>query len=244
MRPVQKVRKTNDTVNVSVTNLVPRRKIKCNGEAPCDLCIRGDANCTFDSSYTRGRSHVIPSSLNPQAGVTGSVVHHAPGTGRNATSTEPTATTWDYTAPSSRESPEPSSTDLQGHYVGPASGAAFLLRVQKRLHQVISFSSASTIFTFGDAPLHLPESDPSFCMMLPRHDAQRLIDRYFDFAMPTYRFLHRPTIQEWFNEFYDTMGVMRDVHSAPAKIALLFMVFAHARVYMPEDERPGPDDLR
>jgi hypothetical protein len=33
-------------------------------------------------------------------------------------------------------------------------------------------------------------------MMLPRLDAQRLIDRYFDFAMPTYRFLHRPTIQE------------------------------------------------
>lgn len=149
-----------------------------------------------------------------------------------------------YTEESSQNSPEPSQTDLQGHYIGPASGVSFLLRVQKRLHQAISFSHDSTIFTFGDAPLELPEFDPSFCMMLPREDAQRLVDRYFDFAMPTYRFLHRPTTQEWFNEFYDTLGVMRDPQSAPAKVALLFAVFSHARLYMPDSDRPGPPDLR
>lgn len=81
-------------------------------------------------------------------------------------------------------------------------------------------------------------------MMLPRDDAQRVIDRYFDFAMPTYRFLHRPTIQEWFVEFYDTFGTMRDEQKAPAKLALLFMVFAHGTVYMPDSDRPGPPDLR
>lgn len=81
-------------------------------------------------------------------------------------------------------------------------------------------------------------------MMLPREDAQRLVDRYFDFAMPTYRFLHRPTIQEWFGEFYDTLGIMRDEQKAPAKIALLFMVFAHGRVYMADCDKTGPADLR
>lgn len=149
-----------------------------------------------------------------------------------------------YMAGSSRNSPEPSQTDLQGHYIGPASGVSFLLRVQKRLHQAISFSQPSSIFTFGDAPLQPPEFEPSFCMMLPKDAAQRLLDRYFDFAMPTYRFLHRPTLQEWFIEFYDTLGIMRNTHSAPAKVALLFMVFAHGRVYMPENDRPGPPDLR
>jgi hypothetical protein len=143
-----------------------------------------------------------------------------------------------------QNSPEPSQTDLQGHYIGPASGVSFLLRVQKRLHQAISFSTTSSIFTFGDAPLHPPEFDPSFCMMLPKNDAQVLVDRYFDFAMPTYRFLHRPTIQAWFEEFYDSLGIMHDTSSAPAKVALLFMVFAQARVYMPDDGRPGPTDLR
>lgn len=147
-------------------------------------------------------------------------------------------------AVSSQQTPEPPQEDLQGHYIGPASGVSFLLRVQKRLHQAISFSVPSSIFTFGDAPMRPSDIDPSFCMILPRDDAQRMFDRYFDFAMPTYRFLHRPTLQEWFNEFYDTLGTMSDGHNATAKIALLFMIFAHARVYMPENDRPGPPDLR
>ncbi|KAM0346192.1 hypothetical protein ACHAPU_005613 [Fusarium lateritium] len=142
-----------------------------------------------------------------------------------------------------QQSPEPSQEDLQGHYIGPASGVSFLLRVQKRMHQAISFSGPGSIFTFGDAPLNNPDYDPNFCMMLPKEDAQRLVDRYFDFAMPTYRFLHRPTIQEWFDEFYETLGTMRDPNNAAAKIALLFMILAHARVYMPENDRPGPSDL-
>lgn len=149
-----------------------------------------------------------------------------------------------YVAASLANSPEPSQTDLQGHYIGPASGVSFLLRVQKRLHQAISFSDPNSIFTFGDAPLHPPDYDPSFCMMLPRDDAQRLVDRYFDFGMPTYRFIHRPTLQKWFAEFYDTLGIMRDASSAAAKIALLFMVFAQGRVYMPDNDRPGPPDLK
>lgn len=81
-------------------------------------------------------------------------------------------------------------------------------------------------------------------MMLPREDAQQLVNRYFDYAMPTYRFLHRPTIQKWFAEFYDTFGMMHDAQRAPAKTALLLMVLAHARVYMPDDKKPGPPDLR
>lgn len=149
-----------------------------------------------------------------------------------------------YVAPSLQTSPEPCQTDLQGHYIGPASGVSFLLKIQKRLDEAISFSSPSSIFTFGDAPLPPPDFDPSFCLMLPRNDAQRLVDRYFDFAMPTYRFLHRPTLQEWFGEFYDTLGIMHSAQNAPGKLALLFMVFAQARVYMPDDDRPGPPDLR
>ena len=146
-------------------------------------------------------------------------------------------------AVSPQSSLEPSCDETQGQYIGPTSGVSFLLRVQKRLHQAISKSQAS-IFTFGDAPLQIPDFMPSFCMMLPRDDAQRLLDRYFDFAMPTYRFLHRSQVQSLFNEFYDTLGTMHDADSAPANTALLFMVFAQGRVYMPEQDLPGPSDLR
>lgn len=135
-------------------------------------------------------------------------------------------------------------TCLHGQYIGPASGVSFLQRVQKRLGQAASFSQPDNIFTFGDAPLAPVDADLSLCMMIPRKLAQQLFDRYFDFAMPTYRFLHRPTTQAWFAEFYDTFGTMRDPQRAAAKIALVLMVLAHGRVYMPEGHSLGPPDLR
>ncbi|KAH8172182.1 fungal specific transcription factor domain-containing protein [Sarocladium implicatum] len=249
-----------------------RRKVRCNGSRPCDICLTAKTSCTFDSVYTRGRAPVIGGNPGTPELDQASHVHRGqrpvssplapvPITTRAVPTVvqdtsqfiphdnvrrEPSNNTSkpDAATRSSQDgSPEPSQTDLQGHYIGPASGVSFLLRVQKRLHQSISFSNASTIFTFGDAPFHRPDFEPSFCMMLPREDAQQLLRRYFDFAMPTYRFLHRPTLQSWFDEFYETLGTMHDPQSAPAKIALLFMVFAHGRVYMPDDNKPGPDDL-
>ncbi|KAH8890643.1 hypothetical protein GQ53DRAFT_867005 [Thozetella sp. PMI_491] len=211
-----------------------RKKIRCTGAQPCEICIRAGGSCTYNASYSRGR---IPSVVTANSGardpsvgddqgftidqdteildasdVMGEIFEH------------PHSRT---TVPSSRTSPEPSQTDRQGHYVGPASGVSFLLRVQKRLHQTLTFSQNASIFTFGDAPL--PEIDPSFFVMPPRDEAQRLVDRYFDFAVPTHRFLHRPTINAWLDEFFNTLGTMGGRDDAPARTALLFMVFAQAR---------------
>ena len=153
-----------------------------------------------------------------------------------------------FTSPSIPESAPKSlkstQAGLHGQYIGPASGVSFLQRVQKRLGQTSSFSQPDSIFTFGDAPLTSVDADLYLCMMIPREFAQQLFDRYFDFAMPTYRFLHRPTAQAWFAEFYDTFGSMHDSQRAAAKIALVLMVLAHGRVYMPEGHDLGPADLR
>ncbi|KAM0193339.1 hypothetical protein ACHAPI_007651 [Fusarium lateritium] len=241
---------------------------------PCKFCTRTRVSCTFESAYARGRLPVIPSADEAaDETITVSAEDTMPGSQQNSPgdsnqqympnsssdSSSRNVGLQDYGisshllapgATSSRavtsvqQSPEPSQEDLQGHYIGPASGVSFLLRVQKRMHEAISFSGPGSIFTFGDAPLRNPDYDPNFCMMLPKEDAQRLVDRYFDFAMPTYRFLHRPTIQEWFAEFYETLGTMRDPNNSAAKVALLFMILAHARVYMPENDKPGPADLR
>ncbi|KAF2195778.1 hypothetical protein K469DRAFT_744257 [Zopfia rhizophila CBS 207.26] len=141
--------------------------------------------------------------------------------------------------PPSQSSPELTQTDQQGHYVGPSSGVSFLLRIQNRLHQNSSVSHDSSIFTFGDAPL--PEFDPTFFVLPPKADAQRLVERYFDFAAPTHRFLHRPTIERMLHEFYETMGDMRSKEDAPARTALLLMVFAQAQAYMPPGSQGGSD---
>lgn len=133
--------------------------------------------------------------------------------------------------PPSRTSPEP--TDLQGHYVGPASGVSFLLRIQKRLHQNSSHSYNSSIFTFGDAPL--PEFDPTFFVLPPKDEAQKLVARYFDFAAPTHRFLHRPSVEQLLDEFYETQGNMKNREDSPAKSALLLVVMAQAKAYSAND---------
>ncbi|KAH6962669.1 fungal-specific transcription factor domain-containing protein [Ilyonectria sp. MPI-CAGE-AT-0026] len=128
---------------------------------------------------------------------------------------------------SSRNSPEPAQVDLQGHYVGPASGASFLLRIQRKLKQQgPTTPSDSSIFTFGDLPL--PQFDPRFLILPPRSEADSLVCRYFEFASATHRFLHRPTVETWLQELYDTHGTMQEQSAARSRTAVLFMVFAHA----------------
>lgn len=155
--------------------------------------------------------------------------------------------------PPSHASPEPTQTDLEGHYVGPSSGVSFLLRMQKRLEggPRTSFSQGTPIFNFGDAPLtrHTERLglgqnneislslDPSFHLSLSREYTNRLLERYFDFAVPVDRFLHRPTVQKWLDEFYETKGAMYDKSEAPTRMAVLFMMFAVAQEHMV----PRPD---
>jgi hypothetical protein len=174
-----------------------RRKVRCSGTQPCEVCLRADARCIYAAPYNRGRCPPIPQrschvsspghaeapqhfpfppiyghspdSASASAPIDDAVNHSHELPQHNAsTQVEPEP------MPPSRASPEPSPTDLQGHYVGPASGVSFLLRVQNRLHH--NFSSN---FTFGDAPL--PDFDPTFCVMISKEETQMLVQRYFDY---------------------------------------------------------------
>ncbi|KAL0933905.1 fungal specific transcription factor domain-containing protein [Colletotrichum truncatum] len=285
-------RRHRDKERVRVTRACDRckkRKIRCTGIQPCELCIRTESHCTYNASYARGRQPPVATredvarmdldgldvsvpagNPNNSAGGGGGGRGGGTGGGHGAVSASSAAGDDALMAPivvdasehvidsdnhsdenmmngsnlvmgsvgpgtaepPSRASPEPTQTDLQGHYVGPSSGVSFLLRVQKRLHQAVSFSQASSIFTFGDAPL--PDFDPSgaFCVLLSKEEATTLLKRYFDFAVPTHRFLHRPTVEGWLEEFYATNGAMKSQEDAPARRALLFMVFAQAQEYM------------
>jgi galactonate dehydratase len=137
--------------------------------------------------------------------------------------------------PSSGNSPEPHQTDMEGHYVGPASGVSFLIRVQKRLHENISFPRTTPIFSFGDAPL--PKYDPSFLVIPPKDEAKALLDRYFDFAFPTHRFLHQPQAESWLEDFYRDPGVAQSPKPGAMAIrALLLMIFAHGKQCLPKSD--------
>lgn len=176
------------------------------------MCLRKREICTYEASYSRGRAPSPPKRrVEPE-------VNNGLATTDQSMSTRP--------------SPEPSQTDRQGHYVGPASSISFLFRVQRRVHQMLQSPPTTSIFTFGDAPL--PTLDVSLFFIPSKEDTTRLVQRYFDFAVPTHRYLHRPTIEAWLDEFYATSGSMARPDEAPAKLAVLFMVFAQASLYMPE----------
>jgi hypothetical protein len=148
----------------------------------------------------------------------------------------------DTTIVSSRNSPEPHQTDLQGHYVGPSSGVAFLLRAQKRLHEVVTLSPNSSIFTFGDSPI--PEYDPSFFVLPSRDDATKLFARYFDFAFPTHRFLHQQTVETWLQHFYENVGNPNIRAGVRERNAVVLMIMAQAIEYMPAEKGQSDVDAR
>ncbi|ETS75567.1 hypothetical protein PFICI_12511 [Pestalotiopsis fici W106-1] len=237
--PISRSRRSRERSRVTrACDRCKRRKVRCSGTHPCLQCNLDINSCTYKASYTRGRMPPTPMKLDldqldehetresDSADVTqGDEVSDVAG---RDTIQPPEAS---HQVTSSHVSPEPSQTDLQGHYIGPASGVSFLLRVQKRLHQTVTFSQASSIFTFGDAPL--PDPDPASCLLMSRDEGQKLLERYFDFAAATYRFYHRPTVEQWLDEFFTTKGAMRDPEEAFARKAVLFMVFAQAQVYMP-----------
>ncbi|ORY10163.1 fungal-specific transcription factor domain-domain-containing protein [Clohesyomyces aquaticus] len=268
--PTKRRREDKERTRVSrACDRCKRKKTRCTGRCPCALCLRAGLPCEFTASYTRGRlpsvivdetaiaesntpRRALPEEASlPDISVTSSSdpasIHlplPVPTTDRGSSSSSSIKGVLAVPddgrrEPLSRNSPEPTQTDQQGHYVGPSSGASFLIRIQKRLHQNSSLSQQSSIFTFGDAPL--PEFDPSFFVMPPKPDAQRLVERYFDFASPTHRFLHRPTIEKMLHEFYDTMGDMRNKDDAPARAALLLIVFAQAQAHMPGSASEGAD---
>ena len=128
---------------------------------------------------------------------------------------------------SSRASPEPGQSDRQGHFVGASSGLSFLLRLQRRLRKEAGGVPETSVFTLGDAIL--PEFDEVTFIPPSREDAASLLKTYFELASPTYRFLHRPTIESWTQELYDTGSISGGhFHS---KYAVILTVFAQATRY-------------
>jgi hypothetical protein len=80
--------------------------------------------------------------------------------------------------------------------------------------------------------------------MLSRDNTQRLVQRYFDFAVPVDRFVHRPTIEAWLEEFYDSGGAMHNKPNSHARLALLFMIFALAQAHMDPNPTAAAADMR
>ncbi|KAK7530009.1 finger protein [Phyllosticta citribraziliensis] len=239
--PPAKRRKSS--VRVRVTRACDRcklRKTRCSGTWPCNNCSQSGLECKYNATYRRGR---LPP-IHYGAAESALIAQASPGTNTGDDDHVYRSTSLDHDPSqqpeserdrSSRSRPpddfqDPSQNDQQGHYVGPSSAASILLRIQRTVErQRSSVSSDSSIFTFGDLPL--PDHDPSLFILPAESEGRALMARYFDFAAPTHRFLHRNTIEDWFQELYDTHGEMRKRSDKRSRTAVLLMVFAQAMIF-------------
>ncbi|KAJ6014372.1 hypothetical protein N7540_008963 [Penicillium herquei] len=217
-----------------------RKKLRCTGTLPCNTCSQTGKKCEYTADYNRGKVPAVRIARKPtqesneqqpqqQLNFTGESARSPPlPQSQVAQSFNVPEMNQMGDNPPSRASLEPHQTDLEGHYVGPSSGVSFLIRVQRKLYKHLSLPLNTPIFTFGDTPLPVGESE--FMLLPQRNEADMLVARYFDFAFPTHRFLHQQQVESWVDEFY--CSVLKSETVGPGmrgKRALVLMVFAQAK---------------
>ncbi|TKX19390.1 fungal specific transcription factor domain-containing protein 67 [Elsinoe australis] len=94
-----------------------------------------------------------------------------------------------------------------------------------------------SIFAFGDAPL--PKTEDLFLHLPSIGEARQLLKTYFDFAFPTHRFLHQPTVEVWLEEFYRNKSSPAIRPGARERFAIVLLVLAHATLYSPNRSTDG-----
>lgn len=229
------------------------KKIKCSGTRPCRSCAKRGRQCLFDSQYTRGRPPTPPCSTPIDNAVDMPVVIvptpvSAIGASAPTDNRESPAQDDPLTRTQSRSSPELDSAEVHGQYVDTTSGLSFLHRARNRLsshHKVGEAdqqecnTTLQPLIAAGDRPIiglgpgvsGEPTLLSGSCFqILHRQDALELLDLYFDVCVATYKPLHRPSVQSW----YETMATNASAGRAlqedvgNARLATLFGVFAVA----------------
>lgn len=119
---------------------------------------------------------------------------------------------------------------IDGQYLGPSSAQSFLDKALRRLdHDPVQTSREAHVETetstlsFGDAKVKQPDiaqfSWPEY------RTATRLLERFFEFASPTYRYFHEPSVLDWLERIYNKTDV------PVAAQACILLMFASASVF-------------
>ncbi|KAF2718500.1 hypothetical protein K431DRAFT_136038 [Polychaeton citri CBS 116435] len=144
-------------------------------------------------------------------------------------------------------SPDDDDVELAGQYVGKASAYSFLQHAWKKFGKDVPDSQIpgntlnaddGNIFSAGDKKFTSREYGEIELPEQPTTAA--LVSLYFEFAMPTYRFLHEPTIREWLKA-YPALHVSINPNKlglSPAQQAILLTVLATAFLFQKDAPQP------
>ncbi|KAL4929845.1 putative NRPS-like enzyme [Aspergillus undulatus] len=229
------------------------KKTRCTGTLPCGRCTRLSLPCEYNAAYSRGlppEPLPAPPSVAARysrnrsashASISQSPIsHRSPpvrDSHRTTTRTPRSQISQASVETPPRRSPDPVATDFEGNYLGPASGVFFLNRVWRRLHQDETSAvpgqvqdewgpKNTSVFMHGDKP-YADYRDAGFALP-PFEKALELVSRYFDYAMVTYRFLHRGSVEEWLRQVYSHNISLSNLPTGPlvARTSIILMIFA------------------
>ncbi|KAL2827184.1 hypothetical protein BDW59DRAFT_171478 [Aspergillus cavernicola] len=233
------------------------KKTRCTGTLPCGRCTRLSLSCEYNAAYSRGlppdplpappsvAARYARNSSASQVSISQSPIPRRSPPVRESpksTRTPHSQVSQSSVVASRRNSPDPVATDFEGNYLGPASGVSFLNRVWSRLHQDEtsavpdelqdeSSPKNTSVFMFGDKP-YSDFHDAGFTL-LPFEKALELVSIYFDYAMVTYRFLHRGSVEEWLGQLYNHNISSSNPPTGPmvARTAIILMIFAMSTLH-------------
>ncbi|EXJ67998.1 uncharacterized protein A1O5_08613 [Cladophialophora psammophila CBS 110553] len=121
-------------------------------------------------------------------------------------------------------------TFAEGHHIAATAGVSFLYHSWNRGDAVEGEAvlPSAPLTCHGDIPPVQVRQDQPFPK---REEADALLERYFRFATPTYRFLHRPTLEKW------TSQLLSGARMLTAEVACTLLVFSQSLLYTREGDR-------
>ncbi|KAK0249158.1 hypothetical protein B0A54_13544 [Friedmanniomyces endolithicus] len=141
-----------------------------------------------------------------------------------------------------------------GEYAESSSTHAFLRRAWERFGHREGLGGAdqqghaeqsASIFTFGDR--RLPPVGDAMVVVPTAEEGEALLAMYFDFAMPCYRYLHRPTVAKVFAEMQhsqvDLSGRPRDDTTTTSSRAVVWMLLATASLFKATERLAASEQL-
>jgi hypothetical protein len=95
----------------------------------------------------------------------------------------------------------------EGQHIGPTAGVSFLYHVfnQNERHETEMVLPAAPLSRYGDVT---QKSNCGQHALPSREDAQTLLNHYFRFGTPTYRFFHKPTLEKWMSQLLDSSSIL------------------------------------
>lgn len=135
--------------------------------------------------------------------------------------------------PSQRTSVDPEVSIDNGVAIGPSSGVSFLYKWHEGVDNPQKIGDSAPLASYGDVPLpRVPKAN------LPTlEEGYLLVNHYFMYAMPTFRFFHQQTLQRWMVDLIERKAL------PAAEAASVLIVWAQALVSgatNTDDERPIP----